>query len=231
MTHHPPDCGGEFERNEAHRGVPVRAIVKDLATEGQPWAPEQQPAIWRDLEDLHALGIRVGDITVFNYVGGKLVDLGHAWTMPHPCFDAMADFQFAEAMQSDPLELDCALVDWGMAKQWTSEQFALRPEELKKCASGKGEGDPYGTDPLQYDWMKWEDDVAAVQQFWLHELYADSVEPKPEQQGEYQAGLEPEPENQTAAAAEPEPEAETEAVELVPEAEAEQEEGGRHAQG
>ncbi|KAK3901226.1 kinetochore Sim4 complex subunit FTA2-domain-containing protein [Staphylotrichum tortipilum] len=175
-------------RWEEHLGVPVRAIVKDLALEDKPWTPAQQPALWRDLEDLHALGILVRDITVFNYVGGKLVDLGHAWTMPHPCLDYIDDYFLAEERQKDPLELDCALVDWGIANDWTTEEFRLRPDQLKLCAAGNGAGDPYGTDPLLYDWRRCEEDVDAAEDFWADELYAPLPEPEPEQQAKPEGG-------------------------------------------
>jgi hypothetical protein len=197
----PPEGIGHFPRWEEHLGVPVRAIVKDLALADGPWTPEQQPAIWRDLEDLHGLGILVGDITVFNYIGGKLVDLGHSWTMPHPCLDYISDFCLAEARQKDPLQLQRALVDWGIANRWTKADFSWRPEELKKCASGKGEGDPFGTDPLLYDWTRCEEDVDAAEDFWDHEVYAPLPEPEPEQQTEAQA--------ETARGVETETEAET----------------------
>ena len=178
----PAEGMGAFGRWEEHRGIPVRAIVKDIAPEDKPWVPEQQRALWRDLEDLHALGIVVGDINVFNYVGGKLVDLGHSWTMPHPCLDAVSKSTLANIKQSDALELDCALVDWGLGKGWSQEELDLRPEELKKCAGGEGEGEgkPFGTDPLLYDWLKWESDLAAVKQFWLHELCAQPAERRQE---------------------------------------------------
>ncbi|KAL2147641.1 hypothetical protein VTI28DRAFT_8095 [Corynascus sepedonium] len=67
-------------RWEIHRGLPVRAIVKELmandgnAAAGKPFFPSRLRDLWQDLEDLHRLGILVRDINPGNYIGGKLID-------------------------------------------------------------------------------------------------------------------------------------------------------------
>lgn len=42
----------------------------------------------KDMDDLHKLGILVRDVTVSNYLGGKLIDFSRAWTVPHPVIRA-----------------------------------------------------------------------------------------------------------------------------------------------
>jgi hypothetical protein len=53
---------------------------------------------------------------------------------------------------------------------------------MRDCASGNGPGDGYGADPRLYDWRKWEDDLAAVDAFIEHELYAEVDEVEDEWQ-------------------------------------------------
>ncbi|KAJ0116817.1 hypothetical protein J7T55_009968 [Diaporthe amygdali] len=72
-------------RWEEHRGQPIRAIVKELAEdddldEAFNTGRISTSTMWRDLEDLHALGILVRDIYLDNYIGGRLVDFSRAWT-------------------------------------------------------------------------------------------------------------------------------------------------------
>lgn len=164
------DSTNPWGRWEEHRGVPVRAIVKQLMTDRQPFRPTQLQAMWHDLEDLHKLGILVRDIGVGNYMGGKLVDFGHSWAMPHPCFEKIHPEQLCEERQSDPLALQGAIVDWGTGQRWDWNKVET-PEELWDCASGEGQNDQFGHNPTLYDWRKWEDDPLTVVAHYLHELF------------------------------------------------------------
>lgn len=167
-------------RWEEHRGMPVRAIVKELVTEGVGFGTALPEDLWRDLEDLHRLGILVRDLSVGNYLGGKLVDFGQSWAMPHPCFESIHPYQLDKERRSDPLKLDCEIVDWKMANHWNGIKVEI-PRELQDCASAKGESgqygtDRFGTDPRFYDWRKWEEDLEAVDAFHEHELYGPPEE-------------------------------------------------------
>ncbi|KAK7728640.1 hypothetical protein SLS63_006501 [Diaporthe eres] len=64
-------------RWEEHRGQPIRAIVKELVEdddfeEAFKTGRISASTMWRDLEDLHALGILVQDIHIGNYIGCRL---------------------------------------------------------------------------------------------------------------------------------------------------------------
>lgn len=166
-------------RWEEHRGVPVRAIVKELATEYKPFTPAQLQGLWRDLEDLHKLGILARDVSIGNYMGGKLIDFSRSWAMPHPCFESIDPYWMCEERQADPLALDGAILDWAVEARWEQEHVDMMPRELRECASGEGRDDPYCTDPRYYDWRKWEEDLETVDSFHEHELYG-----VPEPEGE-----------------------------------------------
>ena len=148
-------------------------------TDHKPFSPAQLQGLWRDLEDLHDLGILVRDISIGNYMGGKLIDFSRSWAMPHPCFEYIDPYWLCEERQADPLALDGAILDWAVEAGWEQKQVDMMPRELRECASGEGRGDPYGTDPRLYDWRKWERDLEAVDSFFEHELYA-SQEPEDE---------------------------------------------------
>jgi hypothetical protein len=137
------DGTNPWNRWEEHRGVPVRAIVKEFVTTQEPFSSAQVPDLWKDLEDLHGLGILVRDIGVGNYTDGKLIDFSQSWTMPHPCLEYISPRWLREERQTDPLSLDGAIVDWGIEKGWNWDEVD-RPQELQDCASGEGENDRYG---------------------------------------------------------------------------------------
>jgi hypothetical protein len=166
-------------RWEEHRGIPVRAIVKELATEHIGFGAVLPGELWRDLKSLHRLGILVRDLSAGNYIGGKLVDFGQSWTMPHPCFEYIHPDRLREEREADPLNLDCAIVDWQRSNHWKGIKVEI-PQELRDCASGKGAAnngaDQYGIDPRFYDWRKWEDDLDAVDAFHNCELYGPPEE-------------------------------------------------------
>jgi hypothetical protein len=86
----PLDGANSWGRWEVHRGLPVRAIVKELGTEHKPFTSTQLSSLWQDLEDLHKLGILVRDISPGNYMGGKLIDFSQSWTMPNPCLQPLS---------------------------------------------------------------------------------------------------------------------------------------------
>jgi len=45
-----------WQRSEQHRHLPIRCIVKDLATGPEPFTPMQISTLWCDLEDFHKVG-------------------------------------------------------------------------------------------------------------------------------------------------------------------------------
>ncbi|AEO63500.1 uncharacterized protein THITE_2039418 [Thermothielavioides terrestris NRRL 8126] len=163
-------------RWEEHRHLPVRAIVKELVSPQDPFTSAQLSDLWRDLEDLHRLGILVRDINVFNYMGGKLIDFGRAWTIPHPWPLNSAPEQIERLRQQEPSGLQGAIVEWGIGNGWDWGKVVI-PDELNKCVTGESqETDRYGADPRLYDWRKWEKNPAAVDKFYEKELFAEEPE-------------------------------------------------------
>ena len=150
---------------------PVHAIVKDLITGQDPFGPDQVGDLWKDLQDLHRLGIMVRDIKIGNYLGGKLVDFSRAWTVPHPILEHIYTNLLDEEMQREPDSLMACIGDWGIGNAWDFELVKI-PEELTACMCGKSDNDRIGNDPRRYDWRRWEADIQAVDFFWQHELYA-----------------------------------------------------------
>jgi hypothetical protein len=55
-------------RFEQHRQLPIRAIVKELVDD-KPFEAAQLLQLWPELEELHKLGILVGDVHGGNYLG------------------------------------------------------------------------------------------------------------------------------------------------------------------
>ncbi|KAG7291082.1 hypothetical protein NEMBOFW57_001092 [Staphylotrichum longicolle] len=165
------DGDNSWGRYEEHRHLPVRAIVKELVSHQDPFTRDQIPQIWRDLEDLHGLGILVRDINVFNYMGGKLIDFGRAWTTPHPFPSAIHPWYVQKALQGDPLDLNTAFIEWGTERDWN---WDIVPGSLLECASGNGRNGRYGINPDQYNWHKWEKDPAAVEAFMTQQIFVSA---------------------------------------------------------
>lgn len=160
-----------WHRSEQHRYLPIRCIVKDLATSPEHFTPSQIKTMWRDLEHFHRLGILVRDIGVGNFIGGKIIDLSRAWTTPHPAFMYLEEYQLDEHRRLDLQRLRHAIIDFADGEGWDWRQVKI-PEDLTKCESGKGEGelDRFGVDPRLYDWRKWEEDPAEADRFIEEEM-------------------------------------------------------------
>lgn len=137
-----------------HYGLPVRAIVKELVTddfgEDYPFAitEAQAPQVWSDLKGFHALGIRVGDIRENNYVRGKLVDLGRAWTMYHPGLMSCSSIRLSILRKAEARSL---------VKLFQSRDFAV-PRALQACSVG----DMKDMEVTSWDWRKDDGAVAHV---------------------------------------------------------------------
>lgn len=169
-------------RWEIHRGLPVRAIVKELmandgnAAAGKPFAPSRLRDLWQDLEYLHRLGILVRDINPGNYIGGKLIDFSQSWTVPRPCFDSIHPQWLLQQRRADPLRLHESIIDFGIANRWDwGDPGYDGPTELDAYYADLGDKDAdgiYGVDSTAYDWRRWEDDLEQVDAFLEHELYA-----------------------------------------------------------
>ena len=69
---------------------PIRAIVKELASQDSGVNPKSLNKILRDIKKLNKLEIYNRDIRIDNFKDGKLVDFGSSWTEPH-CFMHSAD--------------------------------------------------------------------------------------------------------------------------------------------
>jgi len=159
-------------RCEEHRGQSVRAIVKEFAKdisleEAFLTGRVSASTMWRDLEDLHALGILVRDIHFGNYIGGKLVDFSRAWTMYHPGLVRIHRRDLAHERMLDTHRLLVMLQDWWVVTPAVKELDI--PESMVYCDEG---GNDYGTDPRAYDWLRWEEDGEAAAAYVQGELFA-----------------------------------------------------------
>ena len=147
------DHGNNFwNRQEQHRGLPVRAIVKDLVARTNP-DPVQARDMWPDLQALHSLGIFVMDTHWDNYEGGKLVDFSRAWTMYHPALDQIRARAF-RGLLLDELQ---SLLDYYYLLTNSSSGAIAVPEDLEALCSG--DLDRYQNFPGDYDWFKYDKDA------------------------------------------------------------------------
>ena len=78
-------CFNDWGRQDARRGRPIRAIVKEyFANDGSgAFTFEMLPQMRRDILDLNRLGVVVWDVRADNYRAGQLVDFSQAHTVPH----------------------------------------------------------------------------------------------------------------------------------------------------
>jgi len=72
-----------WNRSKGDEGKPIRAIVKELVRSDQPFVPKMIPKMMRDLRAINSLGIQVWDVKDDMYLGGILLDLSQARTVPH----------------------------------------------------------------------------------------------------------------------------------------------------
>lgn len=156
--------GSLWCRSEETRHLPIRAIVKKLATDPDHFRPSHVPSMWSDLQDLHKLGILVRDITVFNYMGGELIDLSRSWAWPHPALTYSEEAEIARERRRDPHYLRTIILEFGCGELWDWAAVEI-PDELTRCASGKSKVDKYGADPRKYDWLKLEENLAEANAF------------------------------------------------------------------
>lgn len=165
----------QWGRWEEHRGQPIRAIVKEFVEDNNleeafNTGRISASTMWRDLEDLHALGILVRDIHFDNYIGGKLIDFSRAWTMYHPGLDRIHHDNLTRFRMDDTHDLLVMLQDWWVATPAVKELEI--PDSLYECDAGRND---YGTDPRVYDWLRWEDDGEAAAEYVQGELFASDT--------------------------------------------------------
>ncbi|KAK4237486.1 kinetochore Sim4 complex subunit FTA2-domain-containing protein [Achaetomium macrosporum] len=143
-----------WRRHEQHRGIPVRAIVKELVPCKDP-DPERAPRMWKDLQALHSLGILVNDTHGGNYLDGKLVDFSRSFTMYHPALGHITARELKSLMWdelSDLLDYYYDLSNYGAGA-------GVIPQDLDDlCAGDFGQ---YRNLPTTYNWLKWAKDPDA----------------------------------------------------------------------
>ncbi|KAK4096568.1 hypothetical protein N658DRAFT_501424 [Parathielavia hyrcaniae] len=167
----PPDAkadkalnGHDFwRRQEEHRGLPVRAIVKELVPRGA-LNPNIAQGMWADLKSLHSLGIFVGDTHGGNYLGGKLVDFSRSWTMYHPAMVQIRN-NIRQGMMSEELQ---HLLDHCYFLKSSLRAIAI-PDDLEAFCSGHL--DEYKGLPWTYNWLKWEKNADAAKAFVEERLF------------------------------------------------------------
>ena len=141
-------AGNNFwARDEQHRTLPVRAIVKALASE-TPRDPAHSRDMWADLQVLHSLGIFVQDTHGANYLGGRLVDFSRAWTMCHPAMDPARVGALRKLLL---VELQRLLDYYYELANWSSKWIPALPQDLEDLCCNL---DQYKNVPWAYDWGK-----------------------------------------------------------------------------
>ncbi len=121
--------------------------------------------MWKDLKDLHKLGILVRDIKVFNYLDGKLVDFSRAWTTPHPSY---YESDLDPSLVRSELDSDASKLDWEMF-EW---DYNL---------GDRSKLDYHESDLRLYDWLKWEKDPDSAEAFMQHKIWEDESEDEDEE--------------------------------------------------
>lgn len=159
-------------RWEEHRGQPIRAIVKELAEDDDldgafNTGRISASTMWRDLEDLHALGILVRDIHLDNYIGGRLVDFSRAWTMYHPSLDRIGRRNLTRFRMRKTNSLLVMLQDWWVANS-AVDKLEI-PDSLHRCDEDEND---HGTDSRGYNWLRWEEDGEAAMAYVKWELFS-----------------------------------------------------------
>lgn len=158
---------GIWGRHEEHRGQFVRAIVKDLIEDCEPFEEDQAPQLWHDMEALHSVGILVRDIHMGNYMGGKLVDFSLAWTMYHPALDRISDHDIHGFQRNELNNLEQMMYDvWNWHQSWEIEI----PAEFTPLTVGE-RSDETGTDPRDYDWRQWEENATEAERYVAEDLF------------------------------------------------------------
>ncbi|KAK4242952.1 kinetochore Sim4 complex subunit FTA2-domain-containing protein [Corynascus novoguineensis] len=159
-----------WNRYEQHRGLPVRAIVRELVSNNYPTSA-QAGCMWPDLQDLHSLGILVGDTHGGNYLGGKLVDFSRSLTMYHPGLHYIFERTLRELMLN---ELQHLLDHYYFLTNLSSDDKIAVPQDLEAFCSG--DLDRYQNLPITYDWLQWEEDPAAAVAYVEQALFKEEAQ-------------------------------------------------------
>ncbi|KAK4210570.1 kinetochore Sim4 complex subunit FTA2-domain-containing protein [Rhypophila decipiens] len=152
--------------------VPLRGIVKEWIPEGTEYFTAAMASrMRRDLKTLNRIGIANRDIKENNYLGGKLVDFGNAWTVPHYLVDkwkrwieeggkraehAKEDLEMEREIDQD--SFDHMIQQWNETRQgpriWVRNYPNRDYSNLRSRRSKRSDGYPAfpGPDRLSYDW-------------------------------------------------------------------------------
>lgn len=153
-----------WSRCKRDKGQPIRAIVKQLVEGDLGFEQRHIGQMWQDFQGFQSLGILVRDIHLHNYIGGKLVDFGRAWTMFHPCLNQIDYRDLQQERDTDLVDLYTLITDC-----LRFEEELKLPEGLKKALD---DVDGY-VDQLEYDWQKWEEIREVAEEYVASDLYAD----------------------------------------------------------
>jgi hypothetical protein len=156
---------GQYEQ---HRGLPVRAIVKELVPCKHP-DPAQAPRMWKDLQALHSLDILVNDTHGGNYLDGKLVDFSRSWTIYHPSLDQITAGEL-ESLMWDELK---DLLDYYYEVANSGAGSGIIPRDLEGfCSSHYGQ---YTNIPTTYNWLRWAKDPGAEKAYVEQMLFGSAA--------------------------------------------------------
>ncbi|KAM7219531.1 Kinetochore Sim4 complex subunit FTA2 domain containing protein [Rhypophila decipiens] len=159
-------------RRPEYTNTPVRGLVKDWVPEGTPnFDATMARRMKRDIAAMHSVGIINQDIKLDNYLGGKMLDFGIAWTVPHSKIDycnrviahgeERSDACRQELQYLKDIDRDCfdTMVDqWNekVGKPLIWERCFPNPEysSLRYRHEVPFEAPTRATNPLLYDWKK-----------------------------------------------------------------------------
>ncbi|KAK0744467.1 kinetochore Sim4 complex subunit FTA2-domain-containing protein [Apiosordaria backusii] len=162
-----------WNRYKYDRDQPIKAIVKELVVDEDGgsavgFTPNDISQMWEDLQGLQRLGILVRDIHLRNYVAGKLVDFGRAWTMFHPCLDQIHPYYLKREREGDLFAFQELLIDY-----WYNEEVTTELEWPKGYTEARDDIENFGIDPRDYDWRKWEESREDADAYVALSLYGD----------------------------------------------------------
>ncbi|KAI3394429.1 hypothetical protein diail_2679 [Diaporthe ilicicola] len=151
---------------------PRRALIKEYIESDRTFGPKDAPRMIKDLNHLHRCGIVVHDLKEDAYLGGKLVDLSKAITVPHMIFDTPLgkdlDYFARYEVQSDLSFLAGMFEDWNEDHEH-GPRITCRPfpdvRACEKLRSGKKTTSDliYSCiNPREIDWRKFKQDSREV---------------------------------------------------------------------
>lgn len=157
----------EWHRRDAHKGQPLRCIVKEyIEQDSVPFDFQMISRMRQDIQDINKLGIIVFDLREGNYLGGRLVDFSQAHTTPHYALDLQSTW-ISNSSVRDLCARDLICFD-SMMDEWNTEHpkqrfwprflpnkaFGIRLRNHSRYFEEWGDREGARLDAALYDWKK-----------------------------------------------------------------------------